>query len=445
MKYALPLMGILALFALFDVFLFLPSKQTTVLFPILLAAQTVFIVPPCRYLKSIWAKRLAFLMLIMVVGYLAWSQSRAAWLGLMAGTVLLAHIKRTLNKRIFRKIFVFGLVASIALTFCFKANSSSGRMLIYKVILAHVKPHDLVSGIGAGKFKAQYNLWQANHFTTHNINSPEALLADNTYYAFNDYMQFFIEYGLAGFLVMALLCIVFCYMLQRFRKSKAQHPFMAGALASVAVIAVAALFSYPLQNGWVQVHVLICILFVVLHIIPHKWLKGLVCCVFILAVVFIAQNQFRKWYDNWLGEQAVLLSRTGHNLKALQLLNNAAKNGCADGNVLFLLAKAYYHSGKTDSALLWLQRASGKITNLEITTLFANIYEGTKQYTLAEYYYLTAVYMVPNRFASRYRLIQFYKLQKQNQQAANWIGLTLNLPVKIPSEKVDRILEQLNQ
>ena len=42
-------------------------------------------------------------------------------------------------------------------------------------------------GIGHGQFKAKYNEYQAAYFSSHSIDSKEAVLADNSIYAFNDF------------------------------------------------------------------------------------------------------------------------------------------------------------------------------------------------------------------------------------------------------------------
>lgn len=410
----------------------------------MVAAQAVLILPAVYNMKPVGLRCVFLLIAVVVAGYLLFSKCRAAWLGLTAGLLLLVYIKGSLRHSKVKMALFTGFIATTAvLVFGFKTGSSNGRMLIYKVIAGEMPTRKWLTGLGGGRFKTVYNQWQAQYFTRHDINSREALLADNTYYVFNDYLQFFIEYGFGGLLCILAALLLYYYLLQRVRNSKMQNPLIAGTLASVAVIAVAAVFSYPLQNGWVQVYILLCLLFVAVHFIYFKWLRCTACGAVALIIVVIGKQQFRQQYQDRLNTKAVLYSRTGYKQKALQLLENAACNGSTDGNTLFLLAKEYFYSGKPDSALFWLQRAGGKISNLETSTLFAKIYEEKQQYAMAEQYYLTTVYMVPNRFESRYNLVLFYKEQHKDSLSARWTSLTRSLPVKIPSEKVNSILNKL--
>ena len=70
----------------------------------------------------------------------------------------------------------------------------------------------------------------------------------------------------------------------------------------------------------------------------------------------------------------------------------------------------------------------------------------------AEQAYLLSVYMVPNRFKTRYDLFTFYCGTKQKTKAIETGGAIMTLPVKVPSRQVSRIqhdviekLEALNQ
>jgi tetratricopeptide (TPR) repeat protein len=432
-------------FLLFNRLLLLPSNPTLTLLPVLLAAQTVFLLPATMHLKSGWSKGIMLLVFMVPVVYIPYSQSRAAWLAFIAGMLLQAYIKGKFSGIRIKMVMVVGLISMmLALAFGFKTGSTNGRLLVYRVIASHVTPNDLVSGIGAGKFKASYNIWQADYFTTQSINGKQALLADNTYYAFNDYLQLVVENGLPGICIIAILFFCFAWLLKLVRQKSSVHPLACGALSSIFAIAVAAICAYPFQNGWILVHVIFCFLLAACILVGRKWLQCIIVCTGIVVAIFIGHWQMRMQQYDRLNAKAALHSQMGSKKEALQLLEHAIRNGCTYGNTLFLYARELFYSGNTIQALYWLHRAAGKIINQDVINLFAIMYEETGQLKLAEKCHLAAVYMIPNRFESRYKLVGFYLRHKQYETAASWKAITLNLPVKIPSEKVELILQRLN-
>ena len=98
-------------------------------------------------------------------------------------------------------MLVLSLLTVIAITlflsFYIKSDSSLGRLLIYKISFKMFLEHP-ITGIGWGNFQREYNLYQAAFFKSGNYTQKEFLLADNTFYAFNDYWQLIVETGLVG-------------------------------------------------------------------------------------------------------------------------------------------------------------------------------------------------------------------------------------------------------
>ena len=66
-------------------------------------------------------------------------------------------------------------------------------------------------GIGAGGWQANYMLYQAEYFLQ-NPNSPYILLADNIFYAYNEFLHITAEQGIVGLVVVTwLLYALFSY------------------------------------------------------------------------------------------------------------------------------------------------------------------------------------------------------------------------------------------
>jgi len=194
--------------------LFKPNKS---IFSMLLASQIAFILPLWLYSRnSVTRFRLVtwicFVAIIASLLLLGLTKGRAGWIGLLFAFFYIGY--QYLSNAAVKKTvlyLLFPLVSILtSLLFLYKTDSSNGRLLIYKVS-ANIFRDNWLLGIGQGQFKVQYNEYKAAYFSTHSIDSKEALLADNSYYAFNDFLQGLIENGLIGFLIVAVAIYFFLY------------------------------------------------------------------------------------------------------------------------------------------------------------------------------------------------------------------------------------------
>jgi hypothetical protein len=433
---------------LFTNLLFLSSTMAKTQLPVLVTAQTVLLYSLYGQIKNIRLKIVAIIILTICGSYILYSQSRASWVGLVAGLITLTYLSGQVRpKKRLRfattRISVCILVAMVlAVAFLFKTGSSHGRLLIYKVIAYNVTAKNLVYGIGKGKFKAAYNNWQASYFQNRDINSREALLADNTYFAFNDYLQLVLEMGIAGMVMLLLFGIIIIFLLKRLKKISEQGAAK-GALASAMVILTAALFSYPLQNIPLQVYVLFCLLIVINGIskASNQLTRQIINCVGMLAALLLCVKEVRTQKYERVKETAIVFSQTGHRKKAMEELEQLIDKGYKEGNVLYLYARELYYVAQTGKALEYSGQSRAYTSNLETAQLFARLYEENGEMKKAEYHYLQSVYMVPNRFESRLVLAEFYLRKKDKERTRHWAESIAMLPVKIPSPKVDRIKE----
>jgi len=71
--------------------------------------------------------------------------------------------------------------------------------------------------------------------------------------------------------------------------------------------------------------------------------------------------------------------------------------------------------------------------------ILAECYYRLSRFPESEEQYLNAIYRVPNRFGTRYALFSFFLNTDQTQKARRIGYEILNLPVKVPSERVEHI------
>lgn len=306
-----------------------------------------------------------------------------------------------------------------------------------------------VSGIGLGKFKAQFNEFQANYFFENSIDGKRALLADNTFYAFNDYLQWVIETGIIGLLLLGALIYFTIKRIIYLHKREFKKPILISATAVLICVTGAALFSYPLQVIPIQAVVLFCLAIIAFY--PDKerefsTLKKIATfCyrgfVIVLAAVFI-YNAWNVYKRKQIEKDAFQLVRSGYKTEAIARYKILVEKYPKTGYNWFLYAQQLYYSNRLAEAKESLEKCRLYYVDNKVYKLMADIEQELKIYPEAEKSYLKAIYMVPNRMGSRFDLLNFYVARNDTTKAVYWAKSILNMPIKVPSDRVENMLLQ---
>ncbi len=147
-----------------------------------------------------------------------------------------------------------GLIVVSALAISFKPMSAAGRVLIWKVSFRTALAHP-VAGIGYGNFRAVYSAEQGRYFDEGKGTATERLSASPETYAFNDYLESFVESGAIGLIVLlpfwGFTLKAAMDILRRGRSSPSapgaspDERLAFGAAGSVLAYMIMALFYYP--------------------------------------------------------------------------------------------------------------------------------------------------------------------------------------------------------
>lgn len=383
---------------------------------------------------------LAFVVGLVTVGL---TSCRAAWIGLSVSCVFIIFLK--FKDRIYRyllnyKAILFILSLALALgmlLYMLKPDSANGRLIIWK-ICSSIIPQHLFLGFGYGEFEHVYNLKQADYFSTHNITSEETMLADVIHYPYNIILQWILEIGLLGLIVSLGLF----YRLLTFQNHSLPMLKYLYAAAAAGIIAglICGLFSYPLDI--LPVLTIISIFSGVLAGIspnPAQFTKKLnrSCNLKITSIIFTvallgtilykASEQYaayKKWY---------VLIKEPQNGKYFEecypvLSNNEAFLEFYSNN---LLAEEDY-----SKAVMILGDPSVNLNSPELLLNYGKALAALKRLEEAERSLRNAVFMVPNRFYSRYVLAQFYFDNAEYKQSHFWASSILSMTEKIPSNAV---------
>ncbi|KAA2239364.1 hypothetical protein F0L74_24485 [Chitinophaga agrisoli] len=329
------------------------------------------------------------------------------------------------------------LLLPIALAFCLKTGSSQGRLLIYKISANILREH-FPQGIGWGKFQTVYNNYQAAYFRDGNYTTTELLVADNSYFAFNDYFQWIIEGGwIAMIAIPALLAALLWLVTSALRQRKSALLII--SITQLAAMLVAACFTHVFDRPVYQ-----CLALMAIGIIAglrwqYAWLPALLALGIHYSHLIFHFQQYRQIKD----AKAAMI--TGNRLALLHTCEALYPHFQQQPEFLALYGARLLEmeDGERAPGIL-LQAAALRPRN----TLFAQLgtaYELAGDITAAESSYLQAVYMVPNRFVTKMQLFSFYERQGRLAAMQKWGRIILAQPVKIPSARVDQILEQVKK
>lgn len=388
---------------------------------------------------------LAFAMIIA-----SWMQSRAFILGLVTA-ILFAWFQYNERKvkRIQILIITITIIATgLLLAYTIKSDSTMGRLLIYKISWRIFTDNFLI-GVGLGNFKSTYGLYQASYFKLGNYTEKEFLLADNVFFAFNDYWQFIIETGIIGILVIVSCTYLLCKML---KKSLADHKNNRTLLLATSLfiaVCIAALFTHVFEKLLFQLFSITLITWLI--VINFKFNANVKKTIpIILPIVFVIYQKFFLLlnYQSYIKfEQAKSLSTTGYvneSRKIYAELYPILKN---DASFMRFYLDNLPYGNKNDVLVIlkgYLHLISYRTDNRTYMRL-AQTYERLNLNCKAESTYLIAINMVPNRFRTRLALFNFYINTKKNIKARIIGSQILKMTVKIPSNEIEIIKKEVRE
>jgi tetratricopeptide (TPR) repeat protein len=347
-----------------------------------------------------------------------------------------------------RRLLVITLLLgslAIVLMLFIKRDSSLGRLLIYKISCNMLKDH-FITGIGWGHFGVYYSNYQAAYFKAGHFTTKELLLADNVDCLYNDYLQFIIETGIAGLFVLTIVLIMvirlFVITIRKYH-SVPLPAVLSIAMCQVLAIGTAALFRFVFIDPF-----FLCLLLVALVIIYSyyqwgkiRWAASILpALVIVFGVMYYHYGQYvirHKHYHKY--RQARMLAAAGYRQEALLVYRKLYPVLKEDNAFSRDYISALIQSGDCNKAIDEIKRVLTKTSNYIIYTQLADCCYKTGRFAEAESAYRQAVYLVPNRFTSRFNLFNYYQQTGQDAKALETGKDLLSMPVKIPSLQVSYI------
>ncbi len=406
-------------------------------------------------------KYIPCLAIITIAVILPVTQSRAAWLAVFLSTLLLVEIKYSFARNYVKnpnRLKIISVAAILILVvgivsynlYHYKKESAEGRVLIWKVTKNSITDNPL-TGVGFDRFKANYMNYQAAYFSSQEQNTNEVMIADNTYYAFNELLQFMAEEGFLGVICFGLIVLVLFKIKVNNRFLYLKHIL----ITTLSAVLIVSFFSYTMQILPIKL-VLVVVLAILAQMDINKKvfllkrevliLVKLIAVPLLLAVVvksliYIKQTDtaFKQW------KQALEYYRFAEYENAIKTYESAYAFLQHEGDFLMNYGKALTITEQYAEAIIILNKTKLYLNTTMVETALGDAYKGVGDYSSAETAYLKAVNMIPSRFYPLYLLAILYDETGQTVKARAMAKTILTKDVKIPSTAIDEMKFQMEE
>lgn len=332
----------------------------------------------------------------------------------------------------------FLLILGSYFLFSLKPLSALGRLLIWKISLLHSNEY-FFTGIGYGEFYRNYPLWQIQYFQNiSNGNIKEILVADESFIAFNEPLQWLVETGIMGFLAVAVILFFI------FKRTFHSDEFCKTLQITVVLIIISSMFSYSLHVNSITFLFIMCVAVLSPNVflnkinLPTKYLLPF----FALNCFLIIQmsNQLKNvllWdklsNDALLSEQQL----SDKYQEVLPSLKQSGKFMLDFSQVLFL--------SNDKQAMPTIEKATWNFPSVAAFSLESQIYEKQNDYkrTIESYKQLCGIQ--PYKFSHREKLVKLYLMINDTSNAIREAELILSMPIKISSSQIDSIKERVHE
>ena len=351
------------------------------------------------------------------------TMSRTAWVASVAGMGLVLIIRYKDNIRSFisdfrlryRKGVIF--IGILVILFCgisgymlfhMKKDSANGRLFMWKISLNAIKESPII-GTGSGGFAKAYGKAQHDYFAKYDQpeSLPESRVAGSPEYAFNEYLQIAIEFGILGLILFLSILLISLISMIKERE--------AGLAGSVLAFMIFSFASYPLRV--LPFHVILISIFAIISLKTEKLKlyslnlnRGngyIMASMMILSLIVFYQrrheyNSYKefnilKYFDVERGDESLL-----RDYAALY------KDLHYEPEFLFNYGKLLAVKNRYEESNKILRRGTEVSTDPMFYNLIGKNYQAMGDYEKAEENYIYSHNLLPNRFYPLYLLVKMY-------------------------------------
>jgi tetratricopeptide (TPR) repeat protein len=330
-----------------------------------------------------------------------------------------------------------------------KPSSANGRLLIWK-LSAELVTEKPLTGHGYESFVTAYREKQINYFRDHPEDVQSGWVAGEPVFAFNDYLQLTVEYG-----IIALLLFLFVlYGLFSLRWSvipDAGRELLCITKAAILSVMICMLFSYPLQNPSIVICFIVLLASVSGYdnriILSLKFRKivlftGSVIVFVLLGYLAVHSAKSVVYGLKWKNAYAALEKEPGNSVKEYEKLFGFLRH---DRSFLLNYGSVLYKAKDYRTCTVHFEKYGYLIMKTGMYVMTGEAYEKLGNIEKAEENYQKASWLVPHKFIPRYKLFKLYKTNGQPEKAKATALQIQKMKIKVFSEPVKRIKTEVNE
>jgi O-antigen polymerase len=407
-------------------------------------------------------KVLGIIATIGILILLPLTQARTSWIGALIVILYLAEkkfsvlrktydvLKSTIVKITVVSIVVIGVILAGYFLYNLKHESSSGRVFIWEVSFQMIKDKP-IQGHGFDRFASAHNSYQALYFKNNPHDNARKEIADGVNYAFNEFIQASVETGILSALLL-LSIFYFAFKNRKNTQDQDESLYFYAAKGSIIVIFISMLFSYPLHT----VPSLILLFFSLVVVdslssqevwsisIKQKTRRTLALMGIVVISIFliIQYNRNKAEYD-WLA--AYKLMRQNKQEDAYRIYQELYPKLKYNQFFLFNYGAELSLMQKYDESINILKEAEVRLNDADFSIYLGSSYENSGNLKEAENCFLEATYKMPMKFFPKYKLVNIYMKTGRKAEAVKLAKELLAMKVKIPSQTIDIIKEEMKK
>lgn len=353
--------------------------------------------------------------MLLILCVLPAGMSRSAWIAAIISGVWVYGMHaswgsrlKEIRKRYKRKVGLACIAGGVIIImigyalFQLKATSANGRLLMWKVSALAIAESPVI-GHGTGNFVSAYGRAQEDYFANGEYSEIEELVAGSPEYAFNEYLQVAVEYGIPFLLVVSLV-IGFCLW-------KGSSEGRIGLCGSVISVLVFAFSSYPMQIPGFAVTFYFLLAACAIgrsRIILLLFMSMIV----LLGVYYWKNNQYDACKDWHRGK---MLYNIGAYQSAKEDYEKLYPELANRGAFLFEYGYSLHKLKEYDNSTRILEEAMTHSNDPMILNIIGKNYQATGDYEKAEEFLIRSTHRLPGRIYPYYLLAKLYAEPKYRQ------------------------------
>lgn len=320
------------------------------------------------------------------------------------------------------------------MVFHLKKDSANGRLFMWKISCRAIAERPM-TGYGHGNFASTYGTAQEAYFAAGDYSEQEELVAGSPEYAFNEYLQVAIEWGIPA-LLCVLLFIGFCL----WRGIVERKISACGGIISLMVFAFS---SYPMQLPTF----IISLIFLLAVCVVGRSRVALSVFAFVLAVMGVGLRKINVYEEckEWTNCRMLYTIEANEKAKdGYEKLYPALKNR---SSFLFEYGHCLHKLKEYDASNKLLKEATNRSCDPMILNIIGKNYQQKGNYIEAEKWLIRSTHLLPGRIYPYYLLVKlyaepnFYQPDKLEQMA----GVVLTKEPKVQSTAVKEMREEVKK